>query len=165
VVRKELLVRPDGWNVTVPDRKTRGNIVRLENKLAGQSDRALSNKLDGKWSIKENIGHLAEVDEIALERIREMIQGIGTMSPAVFEPKQDYNIQPVSDVLNLFKKNRTANLHAYKTLTDTELLRSSMHPRLKLRMNPVDLAFFDAEHDDHHLVRINEIHAALIVRS
>jgi hypothetical protein len=24
-------------------------------------------------------------------------------------------------------------------------------------MNPVDLAFFDAEHDDHHLVKINEI--------
>jgi hypothetical protein len=24
-------------------------------------------------------------------------------------------------------------------------------------MTPVDLAFFDAEHDDHHLVRIGEI--------
>ena len=24
-------------------------------------------------------------------------------------------------------------------------------------MSPVDLAWFDAEHDDHHLVRINEI--------
>jgi hypothetical protein len=24
-------------------------------------------------------------------------------------------------------------------------------------MTPVDLAWFDAEHDDHHLVKINEI--------
>jgi hypothetical protein len=32
-----------------------------------------------------------------------------------------------------------------------------MHPRLKVPMTPVDLAWFDAEHDDHHLVKINFI--------
>jgi hypothetical protein len=29
----------------------------------------------GKWSIKQNIGHLAEVDEIANRRIDEMVSG------------------------------------------------------------------------------------------
>ena len=28
-------------------------------------------------------------------------------------------------------------------------------------MTPVDLAWFDAEHDDHHLVRMNEIISVL----
>ena len=67
-----------------------GTIVRLELKVKGVNDSLLSKRLDNKWSIKENIGHLAEVDEIANRRIEEMTSGTPVMSPAVFEPK-DYN--------------------------------------------------------------------------
>jgi hypothetical protein len=134
-----------------------GTITRIESKVEGVSDAVLSNKLDGKWSVKQNIGHLAEVDEIALKRVDEMRNGISPMSPAVFEPRQDYNSQPVSIVLEYFRKNRFANLLKYKSLKEEDLAKSSLHPRLKVEMNPVDLAYFDAEHDDHHLVRINEI--------
>jgi hypothetical protein len=138
-----------------------GTIVRLGHKITDQSDSALSHKLDGKWSIKQNIGHLAEVDEVALRRIDEMVNGVSPMSPAVFEPKQDYNSQPVADVFNFFRKNRLENLRRYESLSEVDLLRSALHPRLNVDMNPVDLAFFDAEHDDHHLVRITEILKAL----
>jgi hypothetical protein len=138
-----------------------GTVMRLGHKIAEQSDNTLSHKLDGKWSIKQNIGHLAEVDAIALRRIDEMIKGITPMSPAVFEPKEDYNSQPITDVFNLFRINRLANLRRYQSLSDADLVKSSLHPRLKIEMTPVDLAFFDAEHDDHHLVRITEILKAL----
>lgn len=134
-----------------------GTILRLEKKVNGISEAILSNKLDGKWSVKQNIGHLSEVDAIANKRIDEMANGISPMSPAVFEPKFDYNAQPVSDVLALFIKQRKENLKKYAALNDQALSKSSLHPRLKVPMNPVDLAYFDAEHDDHHLVRINEI--------
>lgn len=134
-----------------------GTIARLEKKVSGVSEGVLSEKLDGKWSIKQNIGHLAEVDEIALRRIDEMQQGISPMSPAVFEPRLDYNAEPVSSVLEYFRKNRLQNLARYRSLGGEQLQKTSVHPRLKLPMNPVDLAWFDAEHDDHHLVRINEI--------
>lgn len=134
-----------------------GTIIRVERKVAEIPDDVLSDKLDGKWSIKQNIGHLAEVDEIALKRIDEMITGVSPMSPAVFEPKADYNAQPIGQVIEYFKKNRLANIARYRSLKANELSSSSLHPRLKVMMNPVDLAYFDAEHDDHHLVRINEI--------
>jgi ribosomal protein S18 acetylase RimI-like enzyme len=137
--------------------RLRGTAPRIESKLKGIPESILSEKLDGKWSIKQNIGHLAEVDEIALKRISEMVNGITPMSPAVFEPGRDYNAMPAASVLELFRMNRKANLDAYKKLDADELQRASLHPRLKVRMNPVDLAYFDAEHDDHHLVRINEI--------
>ena len=123
----------------------------------GVDEKILSDKLEGKWSVKQNIGHLAEVDEIANKRIDEIIAGIPTMSPAVFEPRIDYNQQTVSEVLAYFLRNRTKNINRYNELTRDELERSSLHPRLKVIMTPVDLAWFDAEHDDHHLVRINEI--------
>jgi hypothetical protein len=134
-----------------------GTIARLETKVKGVSEEILSNKLDAKWSVKQNIGHLAEVDEIANKRIDEMIDGVSPMSPAVFEPRGDYNTQSVKEVLEYFRKNRLKNLERYRKVAEHELTKSSLHPRLKVEMNPVDLAYFDAEHDDHHLVRINEI--------
>jgi hypothetical protein len=138
-----------------------GTYVRLEQKVRGIPEDILSNKLDGKWSVKQNIGHLAEVDEIALKRIAEIRNGISPMSPAVFEPRSDYNAQPVAEVLKYFKTNRQKNLDEYKNIPQKDLDKSSLHPRLKILMTPVDLAYFDAEHDDHHLVRINEILRAL----
>jgi uncharacterized damage-inducible protein DinB len=134
-----------------------GTIFRMEGKVRDVPEDILSDQLDGKWSIKQNIGHLAEVDEIALHRIDEMLQGVSPMSPAIFQTKQDYNAMPIMEVLNYFHKTRLRNVERYHQLTDAELRKSSLHPRLKVQMTPVDLAFFDAEHDDHHLVRINEI--------
>lgn len=133
-----------------------GTIIRIEHKVKGIDDKILSAKLNGKWSIKENIGHLAEVDEVANKRLDEMVKGAALMSPAVFEP-QDYSTWPVEKVAELFRNNRLSNIKKYNSIKDIDLLKSSEHPRLKVMMTPVDLAWFDAEHDDHHLVKINEI--------
>ena len=141
--------------------RLQGTITRIESKVKGVSEEILSRKLDNKWSVKQNIGHLAEVDEIANNRIGEMIRGTSPMSPAVFEPRGDYNQQSVEEVIAYFIKTRNANISQYSGLSEDELGRSSLHPRLKVKMTPVDLAWFDAEHDDHHLVRIGEILSVL----
>ena len=133
-----------------------GSMVRIEAKVKGVDDKTLSVKLNDKWSIKQNIGHLAEVDAIANKRMDEMVNGISPLSPAVFEP-QDYNPWPIEKVLDLFKTNRLKNLKKYQSLSESDLMKSSLHPRLKVQMTPVDLAWFDAEHDDHHFVTINKI--------
>src|SRR6478752_7473070 len=70
-----------------------GSIVRIQTKVKDVDDKTLSEKLNDKWSIKQNIGHLAEVDAIANKRMDEMVNGVSPMSPAVFEPK-DYNSWP-----------------------------------------------------------------------
>ncbi len=137
--------------------RLRGTPARIEEKLKGIPENILSHQHNSKWSIKQNIGHLAEVDEVATRRIDEMINGISPMSPAVFEPKLDYNAMPTMEVIEYFRKNRIKNLEKYANLTGDELLKSSLHPRLQVNMTPVDLAWFDAEHDDHHLVKIHEI--------
>ena len=46
-------------------------------------------------------------------------------------------------------------------LGDTTQAFRSMHPRLQVLMLPVDIAFFTAEHDDHHLADMREIIRAL----
>jgi uncharacterized damage-inducible protein DinB len=130
---------------------------RIEVKVKGIPEKFLSTQFNNKWSVKQNIGHLAEVDEIALRRMDEMINSISPMSPAVFEPKQDYNSMLVKEVLDYFNDTRRKNLEKYNSLNEDQLLMASIHPRLKVMMTPVDLAWFDAEHDDHHLVKIHEI--------
>jgi hypothetical protein len=134
-----------------------GTMARLEYKTKNITDEIMSEKFNGKWSIKQNIGHLAEVDDISNKRIDEIINGITPMSPAVFEPKYDYNAQPIYEVLKFFRDNRTRNLIKYRNIKESDLQKSSLHPRLQLILTPVDLALFEAEHDDHHLVTINEI--------
>jgi hypothetical protein len=139
-----------------------GTASRMKEKVAGIDDQMLSFKLDGKWSVKENLAHLAEVDEIALKRINEMINGISPMSPAVIQPSRDYNAQHIDEIINYFRRNRKLNLEKYGQLNEDDLSKASLHPRLKVMMTPIDLAYFDAEHDDHHLVRVNEILSQLL---
>jgi hypothetical protein len=64
---------------------------------------------------------------------------------------------PVNRVLEYFDTGRRATLMRYRQLAEADLMKASLHPRLKLMMTPVDLAWFDAEHDDHHLVTIHSI--------
>jgi DinB superfamily len=134
-----------------------GTIIRLEEKVKGYPEDMLSAQLNTKWSVKQNIGHLAEVDQIASRRIDEIVAGISPLSPAVMEPRGDYNQQPIQEVLSFFKEQRTNNIARYRNLEPPDLQKSSQHPRLNVPLTPVDLAWFDAEHDDHHLVTINEL--------
>ncbi|MDZ4714311.1 MAG: DinB family protein [Cytophagales bacterium] len=136
--------------------RLRGTGVRLEKKVAHLKNDILTHRPGGKWSIKQHIGHLAEVDEVASKRIGEMLQGVPVMSPAVFEPK-DYDPWPIGKVLDYFQNTREKNVKTYDAIHPADLVKSSIHPRLKVPMTSIDLAWFDAEHDDHHLVKINEI--------
>jgi len=134
-----------------------GTIVRLIDKTQHVTEEILSEQWDGKWSIKQNIGHLSEVDDISGKRIAELIQGVPTLSSAVFEPFANYNAMPMREVLKRFEDKRRMSIGRFRNLVTDELQRASLHPRLRVMMTAVDLAWFDAEHDDHHLVTINEI--------
>lgn len=133
-----------------------GAIYRIEHKVKGVSDKVLSEKYDTKWSVKQNIGHLAEVDLVSYKRLDEMRAGVPELSPAVFEP-QDYNPWSIGDLLNFFRESRLSNLEKYRSLADSDLSKGCLHPRLKMILTPADLAWFDAEHDDHHLLKISDI--------
>jgi hypothetical protein len=133
-----------------------GTIWRIQHKVEGVQDNVLSERFDGMWSVKQNIGHLAEVDRINNKRIDEIMAGVEIFSPAVFEP-QDYNPWPIQKVLALFREARQSNLEKYAGLSLQDKSKAAMHPRLKVKMTPVDLAFFDAEHDDHHLLKMSDI--------
>lgn len=138
-----------------------GTLVRTQQKVSGYSEESLAFRLDDKWSVKQNLGHLAEVDEISGKRISEITSGSEVLTRADVQPQVDYNAMPIGRIIDLLVAKRRDNIARYRTLSESQLRMTSMHPRLKVPMNPVDLAWFDAEHDDHHLVRIATILASL----
>jgi DinB superfamily len=138
-----------------------GTIARMAAKIQHVPEEILSAPFNGKWSIKENIGHLAQVDQLNNGRVQDIIKGVSPMSPSLFELRQNYNAMPTEVLLDFFIKIRQKNIANYGSLSDDQLAKSSLHPRLKVMMTPVDLVWFDAEHDDHHLVKINIILKAL----
>lgn len=108
-----------------------GTLVRIQHHIQGMEDSVLSYKLNGKWSIKENIGHLAEVDAIANKRLDEMVAGVPMMSPAVFEP-QNYNPWSIDTVLALFEKNSVGQPGKISTPEPLRFNQSVHPPPLKV---------------------------------
>ena len=65
-----------------------------------------------------------------------------------------HNDRYIDELLSDFKKVRQVTMENLRSLNDDDVLKSSMHPRLKKLMRIIDLAYFVAEHDDHHLAQI-----------
>ena len=71
--------------------------------------------------------------------------------------KADHNAKKIKDIIDNFSNTRNYFIVRLKGLSDAELSRSALHPRLQKQMRPVDMAFFVAEHDDHHVMLIETI--------
>jgi DinB superfamily len=68
-----------------------------------------------------------------------------------------HNDRPISDILAEFSAARLRIVERLARMTPAELARTALHPRLRQPMSVVDLCFFVAEHDDHHLRTIEKL--------
>ena len=158
--RKFKLDLPDDRLAQVLERlaKTPGRIRELVKNIP---DELLNKKPDGKWSIKENIGHLVDLEEMHTGRIDDFIEGKKILRPA--DPKNkktdnaNHNSKSVDSLIKELIKVREDFLKRFKSLNAEILNRKSVHPRLNQQMRPVDMAYFVAEHDDNHIETIKEI--------
>lgn len=128
---------------------------------ASLSKELLEVQPDGKWSIKENIGHLVLLEDLWRGRFRAMQSGIQTMPPADLSNAQTrsagFNEVLLYKLLSRFEQTRRNTLQFLDGLTESELESSAIHPRLQTPMRIIDLMMFVAEHDAHHLWTIQEI--------
>ncbi|HJT75312.1 MAG TPA: DinB family protein [Chitinophaga sp.] len=138
-----------------------GTPARVEEMIGTLDPDLLTLKQDGKWSIKEEIGHLGDLEPLWSGRIDDLVNG-GTDLRAADLTNQtthtaDHNSAKTVTLLQRFREQRKAFVNKLLALTDEQLERSALHPRLKTPMRIIDLAYFVAEHDDHHLARAREI--------
>jgi uncharacterized damage-inducible protein DinB len=133
-----------------------GTLPHLMHLVNNLSDEQLESKPDNKWSIKEQIGHLASTESLHEGRIYDIIAHKEELRPAGFKPLPDYNEEEIGELLSRFEINREKFLLLLKGLDDEIQNSCSLHPRLRVKLRPVDIAFFAAEHDDHHIASILE---------
>ncbi|MGI8772438.1 MAG: DinB family protein [Acidobacteriaceae bacterium] len=135
--------------------RLRGTPARVAELVAGVSEEMLSAQVDGKWSAKENIGHLADLSDLDEQRLREFLAHASILSAADSENRATeaagHNRAPIDLLLEQLRTRRFQWVRQLEALTEEEVALEAVHPRLQTKMRLVDWAYFVAEHDDHHL--------------
>lgn len=118
-------------------------------------------KPNGKWSVKEHIGHLKILEPLWLKRLQEIRDKKECMTPADLNntatDEANFNQFNIEHIFHGFIKERVKTLEFLKTCQLEDLNYALYHPRLKQPMRIIDLMYFVAEHDDHHLKAILQI--------
>lgn len=143
-----------------------GTPSRIRNKVKDADEAFLDKSINSKWSIKQEIGHLADLEPLWFLRLEQLIKGVPEMSPADMTNRKtteaDHNEKSAEELIKAFEVERNKLVSKLRGLHEVDLLKSSIHPRLKINMRIVDLAYFVAEHDDHHLVQIKNRERAFL---
>jgi len=141
--------------------RVKGTPVRVEALVKEVGEDTLSLKRDGKWSIKEHIGHLVDLEELHSGRIDDFENGVETLRPADMSNQKtedaNHNQKSIELLLNDLKSHRADFVKKIENFDERFLEKSALHPRLQVPMRVVDNIFFVAEHDDHHLASISKI--------
>jgi uncharacterized damage-inducible protein DinB len=145
---------------TVAER-LRGTPARVEEKVRSLSPSVLTRRDGEAWSMQEHLGHLLDLDELHLGRLEDYQAGAGTLRAADMGNRKtqeaDHNRREVKHLLQDFRRERRRFVERLESLSPEELARSAVHPRLRQPMRVIDMAWFVAEHDDHHLARMTEL--------
>jgi uncharacterized damage-inducible protein DinB len=138
-----------------------GTPARLEEKIKSIHPDLLEMKPGNTWSIKENIGHLTDLEPLWQGRLEDIKNRSIEMRPTdLSNAKTDeanHNSKSIEKLLNEFRAIRKQTLALLTDIDDEIIFQSALHPRLKTPMRTMDLFIFVAEHDDHHLARISAI--------
>ncbi|MFI5212138.1 MAG: hypothetical protein ACHQIH_04590 [Ignavibacteria bacterium] len=65
-----------------------GTPVRIEDMITTTDDKILSAKPDSKWSVKEHIGHLTDIEELHEKRLQEILSGKTELTAADMSNKK-----------------------------------------------------------------------------
>jgi hypothetical protein len=129
--------------------------ARAKELVAGCSEDALACRVNNKWSAKEHLGHLADLQPLDDRRLTEFLQNAPVLSAADSENRvtesADHRAAPIAKILNRLRDGREGLVFRLEGLTEDEVVRAALHPRLQQLMSLVDWLYFLAEHDDHHL--------------
>jgi uncharacterized damage-inducible protein DinB len=141
--------------------RLRGTPARLADRLAGEPHEVLIRRSGDSWSIQENVGHLLDLEPLWQQRVSDLAQRCGELAEADLTNRRtheaNHNAAPLGELLTAFRSARGALVRQLETFSDDAVAFTSLHPRLKIPMNVIDLAYFVAEHDDYHLARISEL--------
>jgi uncharacterized damage-inducible protein DinB len=149
-----------GWSKNIMSRLGNTEIL-LKHYVKNLTNGQLGQRTNDHWSIKEHIGHLTDLECLWLNRFEQFEQGLTELVAADMAnqktEKSNHNVLDIEVLLENFTINRQILLDKVKLFSEKTQNHMAFHPRIKTMMKPVDLLFFIAEHDNHHITSIIEI--------
>lgn len=151
---------PEGWINNILERLhgTETRLIEMTNSL---SEEHTIYKPENKWSIKEHIGHLLDLEELHIGRLDDFIAREEVLRAADMSNlkthEANHNEKEIKKMISDFREKRKEFIVKLENFDDETQHYKSLHPRLKVLVRPLDIAYFIAEHDDHHLADIREI--------
>lgn len=149
------------WRFPIDLERLRGVPARIQELVTGMYRDELTARSEGHWSIQENIGHLIDLEVLGEGRLDDFEQGRDTLrawdvtNKRTFEA--DHNSRVIEELMTELKHRRVLFVTRLEKMPQAILEKTAMHPRLQQRMRIVDLMYFIAEHDDHHIAKMREI--------
>ena len=138
-----------------------GTPLRLEEKFRSIPAAILTEKVNNTWSIKENVGHLTDLEPLWQGRLEDIQNGEMELRPTDLQNTKTnlahHNETSVGELLANFRLIRQQTLAMLELVDEETVFKSALHPRLKTPMRTMDLFLFVADHDDHHMARITEL--------
>ncbi len=138
-----------------------GTPLRLEEKFKSIKSTILTRRIDDTWSIKENVGHLIDLEPLWQGRFEDIKSGQLELRPTDLQNMKtnlaNHNDTAMDELLSTFRQLRQQTIVSLENIDELTVFTSALHPRLKTPMRTMDLFLFVAEHDDHHLARITEM--------
>jgi uncharacterized damage-inducible protein DinB len=135
--------------------------ARVEELIRSVNTDIMEIKPRGKWSIKEHIGHLGDLEPLWLGRMDDFANHRFELRPADLTNEKthtaNHNTKDIKILLQQFREQRRQLIGRLRNLDQEQLELRLLHPRLKTPMRIIDHAYFVAEHDDHHLASVSEI--------
>lgn len=113
------------------------------------------------WSAAKEVGHLIDLEPLWIKRVREILSGQPELTATDLTNRAtheaDHDRWPLPELVDRFESARVQLVAALRNVSDADLDRSALHPRLKQPMRLVELAYFVAEHDDNHLAKLRTL--------
>ena len=141
--------------------RLRGSPARVEERVRSVPPAVLTARFQDAWSIQENVGHLRDLEPLWIRRAEQLLEGEDKLAVADLTNRgtdeANHNAASLDDLLKGFRTLRLRLVSIMEEADASVLARTARHPRLGTPMRLIDIAFFAAEHDDHHLARITEL--------
>ena len=124
-------------------------------------DEKLSTRPEGKWSAKEVVGHLYDVEDLWNGRVDDFLSHADTLRAADMTNAKTtnarHNEQGIAELLEKFATARNKLIARVGNFDEQTASLVSLHPRLKTPMRLIDSLFFIVEHVDHELTKISQL--------
>jgi uncharacterized damage-inducible protein DinB len=141
--------------------RIRGTRPRIESMIKDQTKEKLSQRIGDAWSVKEQIGHLYDLEDLWYGRIEDFLSGKKILRAADLRNSKtheaDHNKKNIEELLKQFSLERNKLIKKVQDIDEATASLTASHPRLQIPMRLIDSLFFVAEHDDHHLTKIREL--------